>query len=259
MHWFNLLEKNSEWRIDLDLHLNSYNIDIGWQNDFMDKNYINTKNQKIIFSVDMTDAPIKSGGATEAFFISESLEGEILMVNLNYFNRYENKSVPFKLILANVDKAKIDRQYLIDSHEVAFCVPNEINSGEIFLGFVTSNEDGDKKFYFHSGNMGDRRVAKSTELTEKTISAMSTTFESCLSLNEILEKADAIFEDVDASNCDINLDPAEVTKDILIDLFAKKQRGNYFNCHTTAQADFFYFIGLIRFLKILFLFRNYGR
>ena len=70
--------------------------------------------------------------------------------------------------------------------------------------------------------MGGRRVAKSTVLTEKTISAMSTTFESCLSLNEILQKADAIFEDVDASNCDINLDPAEVTKDILIELFAKK-------------------------------------
>ena len=50
---------------------------------------------------------------------------------------------------------------------------------------------------------------------------MTTSLKSCLSLQEILLKADAILENVDSSDCDINLNPAEVAKDTLLNLFAK--------------------------------------
>ena len=66
--------------------------------------------------------------------------------------------------------------------------------------------------------MGNRIVARTTDVTKKINSAMYTTFESFLGLKEILTRADAIWEDVTASDCDINLDPAEVTKDILLAL-----------------------------------------
>ena len=55
-------------------------------------------------------------------------------------------------------------------------------------------------------------------MTLKIISAMTTTFETALSLRDILERANAIFVS-DKNDCDINLDPAEVTKDILIRFF----------------------------------------
>ena len=222
VHWFNLVDGDEEIRIDLDLHLNSENIDIGWQNDFGEKNFINTKKRKIIFSGDMTDAPIASGGATEAYFIGESLSDEMMMTNLNHYNHYfDSAPVPFKLILADVSQDKIDRQYLLDAHEISFCVPGKIDSGEMFLGFLTSDEFGAKKFYFSSRNMGKRIVSRSNELTAQIISAMSSTIESALSLKEILLKGGAILEGVESSDCDINLDPAEVTKDILTGLFAK--------------------------------------
>lgn len=219
-HWLNIIENNNEIRVDLDLHLNSETIDIGWQNDFKNENFINTKERKIIFSGDMTDAPIRRGGATEAYFIGETLTDEMLMVNLNHYNHH-GETVPFKLILADVNQEDIDRQYLLDAHEIAFCVPIEISTYEMFLGFLVSNELGEKKFYFSTATVSDRRVAQSDELTGQIISAMSTTLKSFLSLNEILEKAGAIIENADNSECDINLAPAEVTKDTLIGLLAK--------------------------------------
>lgn len=220
VHWFNIVDENNEIRVDLDLHLNSEKINIGWQNDFNDENFINTKEHKIIFSGDMTDAPIDDGGATEAFFVGESLTDEMLMVNLNYYNRQSSVAVPFKLVLADVTQESINRKYLLDAHEIAFCVPCEISSGEMFLGFLASNELGNKKFYFFTRNMGNRIVARTTDVTKKINSAMYTTFESFLGLKEILTRAGAILEDVTAFDCDINLDPAEVTKDILLGLLS---------------------------------------
>ena len=220
VHWFNIFVGNYELQTDLDLHLNSKKRDIGWQNDFNEENFISTKERKIIFSGDMTYAPLDKGGATEAYFIGESLTEEMLMVNLNHYTRYRTGlPVPFKLILADVAQDKINRQYLIDSHEIAFCVPCEIDSGEMFLGFLLSNERGEKKFYFYSRDTGDRIVSQTNDLTLKFISAMTANFETALSLKEILEKAGAIFVS-DAEDCDINFDPTEVTKDILIGLFS---------------------------------------
>ena len=221
VHWFNLVEAGYEERIDLDLHLNSTKRDVGWHNDFNSRNFIDTKTRKVIFSGDMTDAPIASGGATEAFFVGESLTDETLMINLNHYNHYSDSlPVPFKLILADVAQDKINRQYLIDSHELAFLVPSEIDSGEMFLGFLISDTEGAKKFYFSTGNTGQRIVARSGDLTNKVTSAMSTSFETALSLSTILERAGAVLVS-DADSCDINLDPAQVTKDTLLGLFSK--------------------------------------
>lgn len=216
VHWFNL-EKE---RVDLDLHLISTKRNIGWNTDFSDENFLETKNLNVIFSGDMTDAPVDKGGATEAFFVGEKISDEMMMVNLNNYTR-NSAPVPFKLILGDVDQAKINRKYLIDSHEISFCVPNEIDSGEMFLGFLKADEDGNKKFYFTSASMGNRIVARRDKNSLGMISATQTSFDSALSLKEILQKAGAIFEKADDEDWDINLNPAEVTKDILIGLFAK--------------------------------------
>lgn len=225
VHWFNLVAGKDEVRVDLDLHLNSTKVDIGWDNDFGDENFINAKEHKIIFSGDMTDAPIARGGATEAYFIGESLTDDMLMINLNDYNHsWHDKPVPFKLILADVNQERVDMKYLLAAHEIAFCVPGEIDSGEMFLGFLNSDELGAKKFYFCSRSMGDRIVSRSNNLTAQIISAMRTTFESFLSLKTILARAGAILEEVDRDDCDINLDPAEVTKDTLLNLFTQAKK-----------------------------------
>ena len=217
VHWFNL--PNGE-RVDLDLHLNSDKRDIGWHNDFEDENFIDTTNKAVIFSGDMTDAPVEKGGATEAFFVGESIQDEMLMVNLNCYTQ-NRQSVPFKIILGDVEDGKIDRKYLIDSHEISFCLPNKIEGGEMFLGFLSGDAEGNKKFYLTSASTGSRIVARSDENSARMTAALRTSLESCLKLKDILRAAGAIFEKADDEQWDINFDPQIVTKDTFMNLFAK--------------------------------------
>ena len=169
----------------------------------------------------MTDAPIDEGGATEAYFIGETLTDELITVNLNCFTRNEN-AVPFKLILGDVESESINRQYLIGAHEISFCLPNKIEGGEMCLGFVDSDIDGNKKFYFTSADTGKRIVARSDENSARLRSATKTSIETCLKLKTILEKAGAIFDKAEDENRDINLDSQTVTKDNFLNLFEKK-------------------------------------
>ena len=214
VHWFNLENE----RVDLDLHLNSVKRSVGWYNDFDDENFIDTQNETVIFSGDMTDAPKEKGGATEAYFVGESVKDEMMMINLNSYTM-NSATVPFKLILGDVQDGKINRKYLIDSHEISFCLPNKIEGGEMFIGFLHGDEDGNKKFYFTSATTGQRRVALRNENSLRMISALQTSLESCLKLKDILRDAGAIFEKADDEDWDINLEPQIVTKDMFLNLF----------------------------------------
>ena len=152
-----------------------------------------------------------------------------MIINVKHYNRElfrlyresKNPTVPFNLILADVDKDKIDKEFLVYSYEVGDLIPFQIQSGGMFLGFLVSNARGGKKFYFCSRHMRSEIVARTTALTKKFNDTMTASLESCLSLNEILERAGAIMRNVDINNCDIDLDPSAVTKDILIGLFEK--------------------------------------
>ena len=214
VHWFNLPDE----RVDLDLHLNSPQRSIGWYNDFNEKNFVDTKTETVIFSGDMTDAPLDKGGATEAYFIGESVKDEMMMINLNCFTS-NSAAIPFKLILGDVKDDNINRQYLIDSHEVAFCLPNKIDGGEMFIGFLYGDVEGNKKFYFTSAATNKRIIARRDENSLRMISALQTSLESCLKLKDILKDAGAIFEKADNEDWDINLDPQVVTKDSILNLF----------------------------------------
>ena len=216
VHWFNLPDE----RVDLDLHLNSTKRSIGWNNDFTEENFADTKTATVIFSGDMTDAPKDKGGATEAYFIGESVKDEMMMINLNRYT-YHTTPIPFKMILGDVKDGKIDRNYLIDSHEISFCMPSKIDGGEMFIGFLYSDVEGNKKFYFTLASTNERIIAQRDENALRMISALQNSLESCLKLKDILKDAGAIFEKADNEDWDINLDPQVVTKDTILNLFKK--------------------------------------
>ena len=229
VHWVNLLKNNDEVRIDLDLHLNGIGNDIDVNVDFDNVPSVKARDYKVIFSGDVTDAPLDNDGAMETFFIGETLRDKVMILNVNHYNRElfrlykksKNLLVPFNIVLADVEQDNIDRDYLTHSYEIGFCVPCKIESGRMFLGFIVANDNGKKKFYFSSKNVGNGVVARNSVLTDKFISAMRTSFENCLSLNEILEKAGAILNGVDKFNCHIDLDPADITKEDLLELIEK--------------------------------------
>ena len=92
----------------------------------------------------------------------------------------------------------------------------------MFIGFLHSDEDGNKKFYFTGATTGKKIVAYRDEKALRMISALETLLTSCLKLKDILKDAGAIFEKADGEDWDINLDPQVVTKDTILNLFAKK-------------------------------------
>ena len=221
VHWFNLkYDDGYEERVDLDLHYQSAKYDVGWNTHLNDENIINTKTNEIIFSGDMTDANISQGGATEAFFIGENITNELALINLNNYTRNE-WPVWFQLVIDDVKQDRINRHYLINSHTMSFCLPNEIEGTEKFLGLLQSDEEGNKKFYFTSASMGNRIVSKYDESADNMLKALMTSFESCLKLKDVLQRAGAVFEKAEDAEWDINLDPQLLTKDTIMNLLIK--------------------------------------
>ena len=221
VHWFNLeYDDGYEERVDLDLHYQSAEHDVGWNTHLIGDNIINAKSDKIIFSGDMTDAPISQGGATEAFFIGESITDDLALINLNNFTA--NKwSVWFKFVIDDVKQDRINRHYLINSHTMSFCLPNEIEGTEKFLGLLQSDEEGNKKFYFTSASMGNRIISKYDKSADNMLKALMTSFKSCLKLKDVLQRAGAVFEKAEDAEWDINLDPQSLTKDTIMNLLIK--------------------------------------
>lgn len=87
VHWTNLGSKDSEqYRVDLDLHANSIRRSIGWNSNF--------RNDEVLYSGDIVDAPISKGGASEALLFKD-VESPYL-ITLNSFN--QAGVVPYKFI-----------------------------------------------------------------------------------------------------------------------------------------------------------------
>ncbi len=221
VHWTNVKDKfHNEHRVDLDLHYQSDKYDAGWNNYMEKDNLVNMQEDKIIFSGDMTDAPAEYGGATEAFFIGQSVIDDMAVINLNNYTSNE-MPVPFKFVIDEVKSDRVNQKYLINSHTMSFCIPNEIVGTEQFLGFLNSDAEGNKKFYFTSASLGSRIVSRYDENTDNMVKALRTSFESCLKLKNVLKSAGAVFEKAEESEWDINLDPQTVTKDTIMNLLIK--------------------------------------
>lgn len=71
VHWFD--QKGQ--RVDIDLHLNSASQHFGW-------NAAYSEGRDIIYTGDLTDAPVERGGAAEAYWFSPNKDAYILSANL---------------------------------------------------------------------------------------------------------------------------------------------------------------------------------
>ncbi len=217
VHWMN----KEHHRVDLDLHMNSHKYNIGWNTQFTSKNDEVRLAKTIIFSGDMTTAPAPKG-ATEAYYVGSAVQvDEMIMVNLNNFTA--NGPVDFQFVIDSPEKNRIDRDYLINSHTMNYCMKNVIQENAMFLGFLDI-KDENKKFYFTSATMGNNIVSRYDDNAAKMLSAIRTKMESCLKLDTILKMAGAVFTKDDDKDWDINLDPQQVTKDVFISMLVPKTK-----------------------------------
>ena len=143
VHWENLKDKV----IDLDLSIINQNNKYGWDGSYR------SEGRDILFSGDITSAPLPNG-ATELFYVQKQSNGQYIVM-LNFYNMYnESKDVPFKIIVAKKDKNNnFKKNYMVDPNSVVAITKSIINKQQKTLGLVVTTEKS-TKFYFSEQYLG---------------------------------------------------------------------------------------------------------
>ena len=206
VHWENLKDKV----IDLDLSLLDKNNKYGWDGSYR------SEGRDILFSGDITSAPLPNG-ATELFYVQKQSNGQYIVM-LNFYNMYnESKDVPFKIIVAKKDKNNnFKKNYMVDPNSVVAITKSIINKQQKTLGLVVTTEKS-TKFYFSEQYLGSGCTSDGVKYVQDTKDYMFNFFTDTISLNDILVEAGAILVNKNES-CDINLAPESLEKDKIISL-----------------------------------------
>ena len=187
IHWENLPHE----RVDLDFHCKTVSQSFGWNSSYR------SKDRAVLFTGDMTDAPIEEGGATECFYLGEKAK-EDYMFDICFYNAWCNFAddiFPFKykLILDASPKKVFDRQYILDNKTVLTTVEMEMQNANQKIGFVSSNENGLKDFMFCNLEAGTGCVPNNDPETKKMlIESLVLQYKTRLSLADVLAEAGAV-------------------------------------------------------------------
>ena len=224
VHWENVVSNEQEINTDLDLKLVGIDSMYGWDAEYREKN-------DILFTGDLTVAPIKRGGATEAFLISNNKSAKLLMLN-NYTNRCD---VDYKLMIEDVNelepvKTKFieckDNVYKERDNKERFKVNTifDLNKTLILnskIGHRAFSQKNigiykDNKFYFTGSQIGQGVTTMRSVYIDTYLNAIQNEAENHLSINELLK--DYLVENKEDAQIDLSLD--NITNDTFINLFS---------------------------------------
>lgn len=212
VHWTNVAgggPRGGESRIDLDLSVQNAGGKIGW-----DSRYRND-NRDVLWSGDMTDAPISRGGATEVFHIGSTARGSWLM-NLNYYNYSEQIPVPFKILVSQAGRDEIRANYTVDPNEIIAMSNSLIDVRQKTLGIIVA--DGTStKFYFSETGFGSGISARQTVAAEQARQYLFNYYTGAIVFNDVLAAAGAIMVDSNI-DADLDLSPEAVDKTTFLGL-----------------------------------------
>ena len=205
IHWFNTKD-----RVDLDLKIISNDYSIGWNTNYK-------KEDKLIFSGDVTSAPLPDG-ASEYIYIDKDVDDTIFSLKINNYTRYVEGS-EYEFIIAKASRDDICKNYIVNSNNVILKIPgNKLQKGmsEHSLGSIIVGDN--IKFVFTDLCTADRSVSFNSDV--ENILREYTIYDSenrCL-LTDYLLKAGAIITD-DVEEADIDLSINNLNKDSIINLF----------------------------------------
>lgn len=211
VHWENM----KEVRVDLDLSMMNVSVGkIGWDS------YYRTDDRSILFSGDVTDAPLPKG-ASEFFYVKKQ-EDSAFIIMLNYYNggyNYDGEGeaeCPFKIIVGSQPLTNLPHNYVIDPNKVVSVVKSKINKSQRMLGLLVTTPK-ECRFYFTETNIGNSITSYGNDYIEHARKFMIDYYQNSISFNDILLKAGAVFV-ADEKKCDINLSPEVIEKDSILNL-----------------------------------------
>ncbi len=207
VHW----ENQGSHRIDLDLSLINVSGKIGW-----DASYRNDE-RSILFSGDVTDAPLPKG-ASELFYVRRQSK-EAHLMSVNYYNYNENVSVPMKIMVGKESISNLRKNHMINPNNVLTVANSTIDKKQTIVGMIvtTTNEC---RFYFNGSTMGNKISSSVDEQTLKRLKYLLNYYDNTIYLNDLLIKAGAtiVNEINDDVKVDIDLSPEKLEKDTILNL-----------------------------------------
>ena len=225
VHWKNIVSNEQEINTDLDLKLVGIDSMVGWDAEYREKN-------DILFTGDLTVAPIKMGGATEAFLINDKVKSAKLVMLNNYTNNYD---IDYKLMIEDVNelepvKTKFieckDNVYKERDNKERFKVNTifDLNKTLILnskIGHRAFSQKNigiykDNKFYFTGSQIGQGVTTMRSVYIDTYLKAIQNEAENHLSINELLK--DYLVENKEDAQIDLSLD--NITNDTFINLFS---------------------------------------
>jgi len=159
--------------------IDNKNIHVGWNSRFDSK-------ENILYTGDLTDAPAPKG-ATEAFYIKDTLKNDFGMISVN---NYSGNPGLFELFIgADPDKKIYDRNGIINAENLAFKFTglSMNDDNEKCFGIIDSQEDS-REFIFVDSSSGFDRVPAYSDLKEIMLNAIRSMAKNRLYLNELIEK-----------------------------------------------------------------------
>ena len=215
VHWENLPKSNTgNGRVDLDLHGSTMYSHYGWNSDYR------SSDREVLFTGDMTDAPIEKGGATECFYLGEEVD-QTFMFDLCFYNAYKNVfPFKYKLILDASPKDVFTREYILDNRSILTCVEMELPNINQKIGFITTNDDGKKDFVFCNFEVGTNCVPNNEpEKKKMVIDSLMLQYKTHLTLAEVLKEAGAtVVDTVPEEGEFIDLSLEQITPSSIISL-----------------------------------------
>lgn len=175
-HWV-----NQDRRIDLDFHLNSMSGSFGWNSGYR------SNDNGILFSGDMTDAPIPNG-AVEAFRISSSVK-DIYFLSVNVYNT--TGEIPFELLFTKDISSecyfKKNSDTMISSvinpeNAIAPKINLKTHEKEEIIGFYNN-----KSFTLYGGELGGGHRVPKRDLMLNILNASYLRCISMMTMKEFIE------------------------------------------------------------------------
>lgn len=205
VHWNNLTNRR---RIDLDLALLSDAGKYGWDAEWR------SEDRDILFSGDVTDAPARTNGASEFFYVKQQTQSAVLLT-LNYYNYSADHPVPFKIIVGQEKAVSFSTGYIMDPNHMLAIAPVTMTRKQKILGLLVTTPE-ESRFYFSESDLGGRITSGNTPFAINTRRFLFDSYERPIDLRALLAEAGAEVSTVDEA--DINLSPEALERDTFLKL-----------------------------------------
>ena len=214
-------EDTDEYRIDLDIKQMNKTEVFGWDYDYK------TENGDIIFTGDVTDAPLPNG-ATELFYVSKNYGPNAFLITVNEYTRYGQnfkKDLPYEFVIAKAEpNANIDdcRNYIINPNDIVEKINLSIpkDSSQVIVGLITIGDS--IRLYLSDMGQGSSMTSKRDEKSMITLDYIMSYNRIQLRLKDLLKEAGAILTET-KDDVEIDLSINSITKDSLISLLTENK------------------------------------